>query len=384
MKKLIRITTIPGSINGLLRGQLKFMSAHYEVIGISSNDEGFLKEVSERENFRPIAVEMTRKISPLIDIIGVIKLYTIIKKEKPFIVHTHTPKAGTLGMIAAKLAGVPHRLHTIAGLPLMEATGIKRKILNKVEKLTYACATKIYPNSYGLKTIILNNKFTTEDKLKVIGNGSSNGINTEHFNPKKYDDEFCIKLRKEWNINKNDFVFVFIGRLVADKGINELIAAFNKLCKNNTNIKLLLVGKQEEHLDPLKPETLSSIKTNKQIVFAGWQNDVRPYFAISNALVFPSYREGFPNVVLQAGAMELASIVTDINGCNEIVSHNENGIIVPVKSTEKLYEAMQGFLLKTKEELRAMGKKSRDRIVKMYDQQFVWDTLLKEYKNLKH
>ena len=165
--KLIRITTVPSSLFGLLEGQLRFMGEHYEVIGISSSDNKNMHEVLEkRENIRMLEVEMTRKITPLKDIKAVFNLYRIFKLEKPLIVHTHTPKAGTLGMIAAYLAGVKYRLHTIAGLPLVEATGNKRKLLDLVEKITYRCATMIYPNSYGLKQIILDNKYTSEKKLK--------------------------------------------------------------------------------------------------------------------------------------------------------------------------------------------------------------------------
>ena len=183
-KKLIRITTVPQSLGGLLTGQLQFMSKYFDVLGVSSvGKNNKLVKVAEQECIPTLAIEMTRKITPLKDLLAVWQLYKLFKKEKPFIVHSHTPKAGTVSMIAAKLARVPHRLHTIAGLPLTEATGFKRKLLNTVEKITYACASKIYPNSYGLQEIILENKFTTKNKLKVIANGSSNGIDTSYFDP---------------------------------------------------------------------------------------------------------------------------------------------------------------------------------------------------------
>ena len=222
-------------------------------------------------------------------------------------------------MLASKLAGVPIRMHTVAGLPLMESSGMKRSVLNIVEKLTYYCATNVYPNSKGLKEFIIKEKLTSKNKLKILGNGSSNGIDTTHFSPNQVSGIEKRQLRKELNITKNDFVFVFVGRLVSDKGINELVEAFTEMSKTHTNSKLLLVGPLETHLDPLLPNTLNEIKNNEAIIYAGFQTDVRPYFATSNALVFPSYREGFPNVVMQAGAMGLPSIVTDINGCNEII-----------------------------------------------------------------
>ncbi|MDD7885835.1 glycosyltransferase family 4 protein [Flavivirga sp. 57AJ16] len=383
-KKIIRITTVPASLLGLLKGQLKFMSLHYDLIGISSNGGGILKEMESSENVKTIPVEMTRKITPFKDLISVYKLYKIIKIEKPYIVHTHTPKAGTLGMIAAKLAGVPHRLHTIAGLPLVESTGAKRSLLNFVEKITYSCATIIYPNSFGLRDIILDQKFTTNEKLKVIGNGSSNGIDTNHYNPDLFDEQHDLSLREELGIKPHDFVFVFVGRLVTDKGINELVEAFKKLNLEFKNSKLLLVGPYESYIDPLLPKTLTEIDTHKNIIVAGWQNDVRPFFSISDALVFPSYREGFPNVVLQAGAMELPCIVSNINGCNEIIENNNNGIIIPVKDTQAIYNSMKYMGSIKKDDLIAMGKKSRKLIISRFEQKFVWQQILKEYNALEN
>ena len=381
-KKIIRVTTVPLSLGGLLTGQHRFMSQYFEVVGIASMGENFyLNKVSEAEGIRVIPVEMTRKITPLEDIKAVWKLYKIFKKEQPYIVHSHTPKAGTLSMIAALLARVPHRLHTIAGLPLVEVKGLKRILLNTVEKITYSCATKIYPNSYGLVDIILKHKFTSKDKLKVIGKGSSNGIDTSYFDPKLYTESSKKNLRLKLNIKNEDFVFIFVGRLVTDKGLNELISAFDELNNTYKDIKLLLVGGYEKELDPLLPESDNIIESNSNIISTGWANDVRPYFSIANALTFPSYREGFPNVVMQAAAMELVSIVTDINGCNEIIKNEENGIIVPVKDSKALHEAMRN-IYNNKSTSSARGKLSRELIISNYERSEVWNALLKEYNNL--
>ncbi len=381
-KKIIRVTTVPSSMTGLLTGQLRFMSKHFDVLGVSSKGyEDHLFQLEELEGVPSYAIEMTRQITPIQDLKALWQLYRLFKKEKPFIVHSHTPKAGTLAMIAAKLAGVPHRLHTIAGLPLLEATGTKRFILNTVENITYRCATKIYPNSFGLYDIILEHKFTSKNKLKVLANGSSNGIDTTHFSKEHYDVPYQKELRKTLQIEETDFVFSYLGRMVKDKGINELVSAFTKLNKVHKNIKLLLIGEYEEDLDPLLPETTEAIHANPNMIFTGWVNDVRPYFAIADALTFPSYREGFPNVVMQAGAMELASIVTNINGCNEIIKNNLSGLIIPVKDEAALLNAMK-YILEHPEEAHAMGKKSRQHIVSNYEQHVVWNAILDEYNNL--
>ncbi len=381
MRKIIRVTTIPKSLGGLLKGQLRFMSQYYTVVGISGKGEDRLARVAEEEEVSVIPVEMTRKITPIQDLRAVYQLYRIFKKQKPDIVHSHTPKAGTLSMLAAKLAGVPHRLHTIAGLPLLEATGPKRKLLDTVEKITYRCATMIYPNSFGLKDIIIEHKYTKKEKLKVIANGSSNGIDTSFFDPALYTDQDNLNLREELNIKSTDKVFIFVGRLVKDKGINELIAAFKKLNQQNSDCKLLLVGIFENDLDPLLPETNQEIETNPNIIFVGWQTDVRPYFAISDILAFPSYREGFPNVVMQAASMGLTSIVTNINGCNEIISEGDNGLIIPVKDDKALYDSFN-TLVNDHTLRNTLAANARASIVSRYKNDFVWEELLKEYKSL--
>ncbi|RBN49493.1 glycosyltransferase family 4 protein [Flavobacterium psychrolimnae] len=380
-QKLIRVTTVPLSLKILLKGQHRFISQYYKVIGVSSgNSELF--DVAKNEGIKVVPIEMTRVISPWQDLKSLWQLFCFFKKEKPFIVHTHTPKAGTLGMFAAKLAGVPHRLHTVAGLPLLESTGGKRKVLNVVERATYACATKIYPNSFGLKDIILQEEFCKPNKLKVLGNGSSNGIDTAYFNPENFSPQQNQNFRSKLGINAGDFVFIFIGRLVGDKGINELIEAFKNKSSEIKDVRLLLVGTFESELDPLTPATQQEIASNSNIISVGFQKDVRPYLAISDCLAFPSYREGLPNVVLQAGAMGLPSIVTNINGSNEIIINGQNGVIVPVKNTTELHDAMMKMMSDC-DFYSHLQRNARAMIVSRYEQQVVWEGILSEYKLLE-
>ena len=380
-KKLIRITTVPDSLRGILKGQLKFMSDTYEVIAVSSNGE-MLNEVKLHEGVKVIPINMSRTISPFKDIKALIQLYFLFKKEKPLIVHTHTPKAGILGMIAAKIAGVPNRLHTVAGLPLLLAKGNRRKVLNLVEKVTYTCATEVFPNSFGLKDIIINHKFCNPSKLKVLANGSSNGVNSKYFDPSLYTENENEELKSNIGIERNDFVFIFVGRLVSDKGIKEMINAFKRLNNEVGLIKLVLVGPLESHLDPLHEKTLKEIESNDNIINVGLQYDVRPYFAIADILVFPSYREGFPNVIMEAGAMGLPSIVTNINGCNEIIIDGENGWIIPVKDEEAIYNKMK-YCIENPNEVVKSATISRGLITSRYEQKIIWEALLEEYRKLE-
>ena len=383
--KLIRIATVPLSLDKLLSGQLNYMNSYYEVIAVSSEKE-YLERVGKKEKVQTFHLEMSRKITPIQDFLAVIKLYRFLKGNKPSIVHTHTPKAGIVGMLASKLAGVPNRFHTVAGLPLLETSGFKRKLLDFVEKLTYGCATKVYPNSYGLLDIITKNEYCPVTKLKVIANGSSNGIDSTYFNPELFSELQNTALKKLLNIEPEDFVFVFVGRLVADKGITEMVTAFEALRQAQgdnfaLNCKLLLVGDYESDLDPLLPKTLEAIKKDKAIVSVGFQSDVRPYFAIGHALIFPSYREGFPNVVMQAGAMGLPAIVSDINGCNEIIVEGKNGTIIPVKDTAAIIKKME-LLMTDENYFKKLKSNAREMILSRYEQKVVWEAILQEYKNL--
>ncbi|MBZ0327466.1 MAG: glycosyltransferase family 4 protein [Altibacter sp.] len=378
-QKLIRITTVPLSLEKLLEGQLAFMNDYYEVIAVSS-DKVHLENYGKNEGVGTFHVSLTRKITPFRDLVSVFKLVKFFKKEKPLIVHTHTPKAGIVGMLAAYLAKVPIRLHTVAGLPLMEASGLKRKILNTVEILTYRFATGVYPNSKGLYDFILENGFTKAHKLKIIGNGSSNGIDATYFDPKEFSEKTIQTTRNELGIPLEDFVFIFVGRIVADKGINELIAAFSKLFKTEKSVSLLLVGPLEADLDPLLPETSELITAHPKIFTVGYKEDVRPYFVSSNALVFPSYREGFPNVVLQAGAMGLPGIVTNINGCNEIISEGINGMLIPVKHSDAIYNAMKK-LIADKNLVVNLSKNARKEIISKYKREEICRALLTEYRD---
>jgi glycosyltransferase involved in cell wall biosynthesis len=384
--KIVRITTVPISLSVLLKGQLRFIkSNNFDVIAISSPG-GDLKKIEENEKIRVIALPMTRKITPFQDFVSVINLYKILKNENPLIVHSHTPKAGIVSMISSWLAGVPIRLHTVAGLPLLESKGFKRFLLLYVERLTYFFATRVYTNSKGLLNIILEYKLVKPSKIGIIANGSSNGIDLLEFSPFNIDSKKINNLKSKLSIKVQDFVFVFVGRLVRDKGVDDLVLAFSSLidiCKSRSMPlpKLLLVGNYELDIDPLLIETLQEIKCNNNIINVGFVDNVKPYFSISNVLVFPSYREGFPNVVLQAGAMGLPSIVTDINGCNEIIKNNVNGLLVPPKRPDIILDTM--FLLLNDSLLyQNLKSNSRSLILERFQQQTVWDSLLEEYKSL--
>lgn len=373
MVKLLRISTVPASLNVFCKGILKELSKEgYEVIAVSSPGES-LKELAEREGVRTIEVPMERHISISKDIKSLWRMWRVMRREKPDMVHSMTPKAGMVSMITAKLAGVPIRIHTFTGLVFPTSTGLKRRILMFTDWLTCACATHVIPEGEGVKADLLNNKITKKE-LRVLGYGNIKGIDLDYYHPNSFKVD-----------NKQDdsefFRFVFVGRLVGDKGINELVTAFSRLNKENPSTGLVLVGPEEENLDPIKPEIAAEIKRNPAIKAVGRQNDVRPFYAAADALVFPSYREGFPNVVIEAGAMGLPSIVTDINGSREIIIDGENGTIIPSKNTDALYEAMK-FFVENPDEVKRMAANARPLIASRYEQSYVRQCLKDFYKEL--
>lgn len=378
MKKLIRVTTSDISLFLLLRGQLKFLNNYYEVVGLSS-DTGLLHQVEKREGIRVIELAMRREISIMRDLLCLWHMYRIFKKEKPFIVHTNTPKGSLLSMMAALVARVPHRIYTVTGLRYQGASGVGRFVLMSMERLTCLCANKVIPEGEGVKRTLIADGITRKP-LKVIHNGNINGIDTHFFSPEGRQTQ-REETRRRLGIEADEFAFVFIGRIVKDKGMDELAEAMNRLLRMNKKCKLMLVGWFEREQGSITEEHENFFRNNDSVSYVGYKKDVRPYLAAADALVFPSYREGFPRVVLEAGAMGLPSIVTDINGCNEIIVEGENGVIIPPRDKNSLYEAMLHFI-DNPDKTTAMAANARRMIQEKYEHQDVVEALLEMYNEL--
>lgn len=376
--RLLRITTVPVSLKLLLNGQLTFFQKQgYEVRAVSA--AGPEVEALQAEGISHQVVAMTRKITPVRDVIALVQLIRIMLRFRPNIVHTHTPKAGLLGMMAAWFCRVPVRLHTVAGLPLMEANGLKRKILITTERLTYFCSTNVFVNSVGLQQFVTQHIST--NNISIIGKGSSNGIDTDFFKRNVALENEAAALRERHGINSGDIVFSFVGRIVKDKGIGEIVFAFRRLQAEHPDRRffLLLVGPFEQDLDPLHEDDYEFLSRHPQVILAGFQRDVRPWIMASDAFVFPSYREGFPNVVMQACCLEVPCIVSDINGCNEIVRHDETGLLVKSKDGMALYGAMT-LLISDAPRGRRYALQARKFVVENFEQKHMWKLLQGEYE----
>jgi glycosyltransferase involved in cell wall biosynthesis len=366
-KKIIRASTIGLSLNIFCKDLLRELADEgYEVVALSSPDED-LREVEKREKVRAVGVQMERRMSPLKDIVSLVKLVRVFAKEKPDMVHSMTPKAGLLCMVAGWMTGVPVRVHTFTGLVWPTAQGLSRRILMLTDKITCMCATHVVPEGEGVKLDL--QRCITKKEMKVLGYGNVRGINMDEWK------------RRVERVEGQMLTFVFVGRIVRDKGVDELVAAFVKLNRIYSNTRLLLVGPYEEHLNPVQSGTKFLIDTCECIEAVGAQKDVRPFYEQSDVLVFPSYREGFPNVVIEAGAMELPSIVTDINGSREIIEDGRNGLIVPARDEQALFEAMK-WIVEHDEERNAMAAHARPMIASRYEQGYVRGCLKNYYKEI--
>lgn len=405
MKKIIRAATLGTSLETFCEGilhELKdgVIGEPLEVIAIASPDRD-LEKISKREGIRVIGIPMERRISLIKDLRSLLSLIKVLMQEKPDVIHSMTPKAGLLCMFAAWLTRVPVRIHTFTGLVWPTAKGFSKTILMLTDKITCACATHIVPEGLGVLDDLSAN--ITSKPMRVLGYGNVMGVDLNRYTKSKN-----VSLTAEI-LQKDIFSFVFVGRIVGDKGINELVQAFDLLLKKKNKCRLLLVGRFEDELDPVSAETRDMIEKIPEIEAVGpkYGDDLLAYYSIADCFVFPSYREGFPNTVLEAGAMEVASIVTDINGAREIItsvsekgkevkrdrgggsmsqhllpeermSVRDNGVVIPSMDADALYDAMV-WMMEHPEERQKMGKRAREIVSERWEQGFVRQQLYDFY-----
>lgn len=358
MKKLLIVTTVPETLDTILRGQPNYLNNSFRVHIATSNSERIVN-IEDNERILVDLVPMVRGINPFYDVYSIFMMVRLLIKIKPDIIHSYTPKAGMVAMISAWLCRIPVRIHTFTGLIFPTSSGAKKKMLILIDRLICLCATRIVPEGEGVKNDLLVNKITTK-KLDVIGFGNIAGVDTDYYS--RLSCPSSNSLEKSLGLTRESFVFCFVGRLNNDKGLYELVEAF-QLLPNNAH--LLVVGALDKTA-PLNGRVFSELKQHARVHLLGFQEDIRPVLYLSQVLVLPSYREGFPNVLLQAGGMNLPVIATNISGSNEVVNDGFNGWLVPVKDIGQLHSSMQSALETSSEKLRVMGLNARERIVERF------------------
>ncbi len=372
--RLLVVTTVPETFLTILRDQPRFLGKFLD-LQLATSPAAEFDRITSEEGIPTNSVIMTRGIHPAHDFLSIFRMLVVLSRVRPDIVHSYTPKAGLVTMLAAFICRVPIRVHTFTGLIFPTQSGLKRKLLVWTDRLICACSTHVVPEGEGVKNDLVRFSITKK-RLEKIGHGNIAGVDTTHYSRlASHVSGDAAQLRARTGLTDRDFVFVFVGRLNRDKGIKELISAFNSL---DNEPHLLLVG-AEDHTAPIDAATLEAIDRNPRIHKLGFQTDIRPALAASNVLVLPSYREGFPNAVLQAGAMELPVIATDISGSNEVIEPEFNGWIVPPRQIGPLESAMSEAMRKPKFELASMGKRARSRIKERFEREDHWNRMLEFY-----
>ena len=373
-KKIIRAVTVSMSVDFFTPMVKDLQEKGYEVVSVSS--PGPELEHLRELDVKVIEVPMERRMSPFKDLKSLWRLIKVFRAERPYMVHSMTPKAGLLCMMAAWLTRVPRRIHTFTGLVWPTATGPSRKVLMLTDWLTCAFATHIIPEGEGVKNDL--QQYITRKPMKVLGYGNVRGVDMVRFSRRPEVMAMADEIKKD-----GVFTFLFVGRIVGDKGMNELVQAFKRLQAECANVRLLLVGPFEEELDPLKPETMEEIESNPGIEHVGpkYGDELLAHYATSDCFVFPSYREGFPNTVMEAGAMELPCIVTDINGSREIIVDGKNGVIIPSKDVDALYKAMKSMVTDS-DKTTHYASQARQMIADRFEQSFVRKCLYEFYEEV--
>lgn len=370
-KKIIRTVTVSMSLDFCRDVMIKMRAMGYDMVAVTSPGPE-LDRMRDDDGFHCVAVPMKRHISPISDLVSLVRLIGVFMKERPWVVHSMTPKAGLLCMMAACLTRVPVRVHTFTGLVWPTATGLKRRLLMMTDKITCACATHVIPEGKGVMDDLRSGGITHKP-MRVLGHGNVKGVDMEHFDPARFEP----------HDSRGVFTFLFVGRIVGDKGINELVEAFARLHEELPNTRLMMVGNYETELDPVSQDTCRLIDAMDSIETPGTKrgDDLVRAYAEADCFVMPSYREGFPNVVLEAGAMGLPSVVTDINGSREIVENGKNGLVVPPRDATSLYDAMR--LMATDSEARQrMAREARPMIASRFERGYVQQCQIEFYKEV--
>ncbi len=379
--KIVKITTVDLGLRYLLRGQFNFFSNKgYSMYGIS-NPGAAIDGLLKNEKFTFIPVKMSREISPFKDIATLIDLYKAIKKIKPQIIHTHTFKASIYGMIVGKIAKVPIRIYNVDGNRQETLTGLKRFILHKLEKIGFSNATHIWPNSKSVCDYIVNNKLCPLHKVTIIGKGSSNGVDMEKFDTDNIDPHFLEIAKTQLSYNSDNVYLIVIGRLVKDKGINEMVKAFTLLNQKHVNLKLILLGHYEGYLDPIDPSTHQIIKENESIYHIEFSENVECYLKLSNFYIHPSYREGFANTILEAGAMKVPIIGSSCTGNVDIIEHNINGLMFKKMDVNDIYEKID-YAINNQALMKSYANVMYDYIKNNFEKKVFYEQLNNEYLKL--
>jgi glycosyltransferase involved in cell wall biosynthesis len=376
---ILHITTVPETLGFVLKQMLFMRGRACQIHAVSSPGKYREKLRSHSIPFHP--VKMERRVTPFRDLVAITRLWMVIQRVRPAIVHAHTPKAGLLGMISATLARVPGRVFHVHGLPHLTARGLRRPLLVWSTKVACLLAHRVFCVSQSIRQILIDQNLCPEDKVVVPANGSSSGIEAQdEFNPANIGEAAAKAVRARYGVPVEAFVIAFIGRLVRDKGAMEMCKAWLRLRSDHPNMHLLIVGDFEPQ-DPIPSALLEVFRSDPRIRMTGFCENMPELLAAIDLVAFPSYREGFPNVLLEAASMSLPVVATAIPGCVDAVQDGVTGTLVPPYDVSALVSAIQRYI-QDPELRRSHGVRARERVLRDFQPEPIWEFSYTEYRRL--
>lgn len=379
MRRIVHVTTVPQSLI-FLRGQTSLMREHGFEVSFVSSPGAELDDFGNAEGAEVLGIEMPRRITPAQDLKSLGRLCRYFSLQQPDCVHAHTPKGGLLGTLAAKLSGVPVRIYHMRGLPLMGASGPQRALLTLTEWVSCQSASHVLAVSHGVRREAIRLRLCSADKIHVLGHGSGQGVDVTQFDPAKVDDGARRRIRDALSIPHGATVIGFVGRLVGDKGVCELAESWRQLRTEHSNLHLLIVGAFEPR-DPVPLKVRAELERDERVHLVGFTNELVGLYRAMDVVVLPSYREGFPNVPLEAAAMELPVVGTTAVGMSEAIEHGRTGLTVPPGNAAALTGALREYIADAKLR-RRHGKAGRARVLKYFSRNDVLGHLVKFYQRV--
>lgn len=338
-----------------------------------------MEDFARSEGVPAHPVPMARQITPLRDLGSLLRMIGTFRSLRPDIVHASTPKGGLLGTIAGRISGVPVVIYHVRGLPYTAASGFQRVLLKTTERIALTLAHEVLCVSQSVRNQLIQDGLVKRTKAVVLASGSSNGVDAnERFNPDRMQERDRVSLRESVGIPPDADVIGFVGRLVGDKGVDDLSAAFDSISRSNPTVHLVIVGGWEAR-DAVSPATRYSLENNPRVHMVGEQRDTAPYYSLMDVLVLPSLREGFPNVPLEGAAMGLPVVTTSVVGCVDAVEGGVTGTIVPPRNPAALAGAISRYLAEPTLR-RAHGDAGRKRALTMFEPRIVWTALHEMYR----
>lgn len=364
----------------LLNGQMDYLRKVGFETAIVCGSGNRTEVIQPAESIPVFTTAMEREISPLRDLLSLCRLYGLVRSLRPAILNVGTPKAGLLVGLAAWLNRVPCRIYTLRGLRVETARGIKRRILTLTERIACSCASRVVCVSPSLQRRAAELRLVSPEKTRVLGSGSSNGVNVAHFVPTVERTAHAAEIRRRLGIEPETPVLGFVGRFTRDKGLPELVEAFRLVRQPFPDARLLLLGSYEPG-DPVPPQTRTAIESDPGIVRVGFTDEIASYYHAMDIFILPTHREGFPNCVLEAQAAECPVVTTSATGAVDSIEDGVTGLLVPVGDAAATAEAVIR-LLSDRAMARRMGRCGHERVMREFRQEIVWEALADLYREL--